>query len=82
MPIDIDDNTFLKIFPCLHVEFLDRLKGHKRRTEDQKRKQTIQKKKKNSNMKALNATAAFLRMLWHPKSIAPQSIVGEESKAT
>ncbi|KAG0280984.1 hypothetical protein BGZ96_001335 [Linnemannia gamsii] len=28
--IGIDDNTFPKIFPRRHVEFLDKLKGHKR----------------------------------------------------
>jgi len=33
--IDIDDNNFPKIFSRRHVEFLDRLKGHKRRSEDQ-----------------------------------------------
>ncbi|KAI9240542.1 MAG: hypothetical protein BYD32DRAFT_408095, partial [Podila humilis] len=30
--IDIDDNNFPKIFPSRHVEFLDKLKGHKRRS--------------------------------------------------
>ncbi|KAF9113316.1 hypothetical protein BGW39_003813, partial [Mortierella sp. 14UC] len=33
--IGIDDNNFPKIFPRRHVDFLDKLKGHKRRSEDQ-----------------------------------------------
>ncbi|KAF9361424.1 hypothetical protein BGX34_007134, partial [Mortierella sp. NVP85] len=33
--IGIDDHNFPKIFPRRHVEFLDKLKGHKRRSEDQ-----------------------------------------------
>ncbi|KAF9994043.1 hypothetical protein BGZ79_001234, partial [Entomortierella chlamydospora] len=33
--IGIDDNNFPTIFPRRHVEFLDKLKGHKRRSEDQ-----------------------------------------------
>lgn len=33
--IGIDDNNFPRIFPPHHVEFLDRLKGHKRRSEGQ-----------------------------------------------
>jgi len=32
--IGIDDNNFAKILPRRHVEFLDKLKGHKRRCED------------------------------------------------
>ncbi|KAF9314089.1 hypothetical protein BG003_004521, partial [Podila horticola] len=32
--IGIDDNNFPKIFPRRHVEFLEKLKGHKRRSED------------------------------------------------
>ncbi|KAF8927104.1 hypothetical protein BGZ47_002336 [Haplosporangium gracile] len=33
--IGIDDNNFPKIFPRRHVDFLDKLKGHKRRSEEQ-----------------------------------------------
>ncbi|KAF9343089.1 hypothetical protein BGX26_006285, partial [Mortierella sp. AD094] len=44
--IDIDDNNFPKIFPRRHVEFLDRLKGHKRRSED-RQSQTSKKMKAN-----------------------------------
>ncbi|KAG0335195.1 hypothetical protein BG005_004638, partial [Podila minutissima] len=33
--IDIDDSNFAKIFPPSHVEFLDKFKGHKRRSEGQ-----------------------------------------------
>ncbi|OAQ27381.1 hypothetical protein K457DRAFT_139632 [Linnemannia elongata AG-77] len=43
--IGIDDNNFPKIFPRRHVEFLDKLKGHKRRSEDQQ----SQKSKKKAN---------------------------------
>ncbi|KAG0197705.1 hypothetical protein BGX33_000396 [Mortierella sp. NVP41] len=43
--IGIDDNNFSKIFPRRHVEFLDKLKGHKRRSEDQQ----SQKSKKKAN---------------------------------
>ncbi|KAF9201678.1 hypothetical protein BGZ59_002566 [Podila verticillata] len=49
--IDIDDNNFPKIFPSRHVEFLDKLKGHKRRSEDQQ-SQTSKKKKANDPHKA------------------------------
>ncbi|KAF8920971.1 hypothetical protein BGZ58_004170, partial [Dissophora ornata] len=42
--IDIDDNNFAKIFPPRHVEFLDMLKGHKRRSEDQDDEQKQSKK--------------------------------------
>jgi len=49
--IDIDDNNFPKIFPSRHVEFLDKLKGHKRRFEDQQ-SQTLKKKRANDPHKA------------------------------
>ncbi|KAF8925988.1 hypothetical protein BGZ52_006206, partial [Haplosporangium bisporale] len=45
--IDIDDNNFPKIFPRRHVEFLDKLKGHKQRSEDQQSQKTSKKKKTN-----------------------------------
>ncbi|KAI8355366.1 hypothetical protein B0O80DRAFT_449081 [Mortierella sp. GBAus27b] len=45
--IDIDDNNFPKIFPRRHVEFLDKLKGHKRRSDDQQTQ--VSKKKKKAN---------------------------------
>ncbi|KAG0322875.1 hypothetical protein BG000_002781 [Podila horticola] len=45
--IDIDDNNFPKIFPRRHVEFLDKLKGHKRRSDDQQSQKTSKKKKAN-----------------------------------
>lgn len=32
--IDVDDSNFPDIFPRCHVEFLDKLKGHKRRLDD------------------------------------------------
>ncbi|KAG0014290.1 hypothetical protein BGZ81_000539 [Podila clonocystis] len=44
--IRIDDNNFAKIFPRRHVEFLDKLKGHKRRCEDQEEETTRSKKTK------------------------------------
>ncbi|KAF9211670.1 hypothetical protein BGZ59_007758, partial [Podila verticillata] len=50
--ISIDDNNFPKIFPRRRVEFLDKLKGHKRRSDD-KRSQPSKKKKAND---ANNAT--------------------------
>ncbi|KAF9309803.1 hypothetical protein BG003_009340 [Podila horticola] len=34
MSIDIDDNNVLKILSQRHVEFLDKLKGHKRPPDD------------------------------------------------
>ncbi|KAH7054853.1 hypothetical protein BKA57DRAFT_524301 [Linnemannia elongata] len=42
--IVIDDNNFPKIFPRRHVEFLDKLKGHKRRSEDQQPQKSKKKK--------------------------------------
>ncbi|KAG0061775.1 hypothetical protein BGZ92_006353, partial [Podila epicladia] len=53
LSIDIDDNNFPKIFPRRHVEFLDKLKGHKRRSEDQQ-SQTSKKKKANDPHKAMS----------------------------
>ncbi|KAG0268691.1 hypothetical protein BGZ95_002346 [Linnemannia exigua] len=44
--IGIDDNNFPKIFPRRHVDFLDKPKGHKRRSEDQ---QSQKSKKKKAN---------------------------------
>ncbi|KAG0272672.1 hypothetical protein BGZ95_011551 [Linnemannia exigua] len=44
--IGIDDNNFPKIFPRRHVDFLDKLKGHKRRSEEQ---QSQKSKKKKAN---------------------------------
>ncbi|KAG9062249.1 hypothetical protein KI688_006581 [Linnemannia hyalina] len=44
--IDVDDNNFSKIFPSRHVEFLDKLKGHKRRSEQQQSR-TSKKTKTN-----------------------------------
>ena len=40
--IGIYDNNFPNIFPRRHVEFLDKLKGHKRRYEEQQ-SQTLKK---------------------------------------
>jgi hypothetical protein len=43
--IEFKSNNFPKIFPRRHVEFLDMLKGHKRRSDDQQ----PQKSKKKAN---------------------------------
>jgi len=45
MSIEIDDN-FPKIFPRRHVEFLDKLKGHKRRPDDQQSQKTSKRKRR------------------------------------
>ncbi|KAF9155463.1 hypothetical protein BG015_009751, partial [Linnemannia schmuckeri] len=44
--IDSDDNNFPKIFPPRCVEFLDKLKGHKRHSDEQQ-SQTSKKMKAN-----------------------------------
>ncbi|KAI8356979.1 hypothetical protein B0O80DRAFT_446273 [Mortierella sp. GBAus27b] len=49
--IRIDDSNFPKIFPRRHVEFLDKLKGHKRRFEDQ---QPQTSKKMKASMQSSN----------------------------
>ncbi|KAF9376201.1 hypothetical protein CPB97_010991 [Podila verticillata] len=59
--IDIDDNNFPKIFPRRHVEFLDKLKGHKRRSEaDQsetsKKKRVIDPRKATSKNPQIDET--------------------------
>ncbi|KAF9119193.1 hypothetical protein BGX30_004020 [Mortierella sp. GBA39] len=42
--IGIDDNNFPKIFPRRHIEFLNELKGHKRRLEDQQSQKSKKKR--------------------------------------
>ncbi|KFH61880.1 hypothetical protein MVEG_12308 [Podila verticillata NRRL 6337] len=59
--INIDDNNFPKIFPRRHVEFLDKLKGHKRRSEaDQsetsKKKRVIDPRKATSKNPQIDET--------------------------
>lgn len=64
--ISIDDNNFLKIFPCFHIDFLDKLKGHKRRSSDQ---QSRASKKKGNDPHNTTSNNRILMVLVSTSSI-------------